>query len=304
MQLIRLLRKYHLGREISLYLWAKSYRPIFSRMYWQRKVSYPSPFCRIHLTLGVPSKYFNLDKLVTKSFDFKTLDQSFYDHITARLKEVVGPFVDSHVCILTGFFGPCPGSLLSTVGRGYTDLAAALMAVGINASELQIWKEVDGIFTADPRKVSGAMKLETISPEEVAELTYYGSEVIHPFTMDQVIRASIPIRIKNTFEPDGTGTLIVPNELKPLSPAVKKPTAITIKDNVTVLNIHSNRKSVSHGFLAQIFLILDKFGIVVDLISTSEVHVSMALGHLSDSQNSFDKAIKEIQKFGSVIIIN
>ena len=86
-----------------------------------------------------------------------------------------------------GFFGPVPGSLLSQVGRGYTDLCAALLAVGLEASELQIWKEVDGIFTADPLKVSTARLISVISPDEAAELTYYGSEVVHPFTMEQVM---------------------------------------------------------------------------------------------------------------------
>ena len=87
--------------------------------------------------------------------------------------------------ISIGFFGPVPGSLLRQVGRGYTDLLAALLAAGLGASELQIWKEVDGIFTADPRKVPTARLIPIISPEEAAELTYYGSEVVHPFTMDQ-----------------------------------------------------------------------------------------------------------------------
>lgn len=90
---------------------------------------------------------------------------------------------------IAGFFGPVPGSLLQQVGRGYTDLLSALLAVGLGASELQIWKEVDGIFTADPRKVPTARLLSEISPEEAAELTYYGSEVVHPFTMEQA-RAS------------------------------------------------------------------------------------------------------------------
>jgi len=85
-----------------------------------------------------------------------------------------------------GFFGPIPGSLLRQVGRGYTDLCAAVLAAGLEASELQIWKEVDGIFTADPRKVLTARVIPVISPEEAAELTYYGSEVVHPFTMEQV----------------------------------------------------------------------------------------------------------------------
>ena len=94
------------------------------------------------------------------------------------------PFI---ILFFIGFFGPVPGSLLSQVGRGYTDLCAALLAVGLEASELQIWKEVDGIFTADPLKVSTARLISVISPDEAAELTYYGSEVVHPFTMEQVM---------------------------------------------------------------------------------------------------------------------
>jgi aspartate kinase len=86
----------------------------------------------------------------------------------------------------SGFFGMVPGSLLQQVGRGYTDLLSAVLAVGLEASELQIWKEVDGIFTADPRKVPTARLLPVISPDEAAELSYYGSEVVHPFTMEQV----------------------------------------------------------------------------------------------------------------------
>jgi aspartate kinase len=121
--------------------------------------------------------------------DDDMLDQNFYDllafKISEKLKSVRG------VPVVTGYFGNVPGSLLSQVGRGYTDLCAALCAVGLKASELQIWKEVDGVFTADPRKVSTARLIPAITPEEAAELTYYGSEVIHPFTMEQAIKKKI-----------------------------------------------------------------------------------------------------------------
>lgn len=246
------------------------------------------------------AKYINLQKVIDKKFDASKLDQAFYDYVSLKLGELITPYINTHVCVVTGFFGPCPGSLLDTVGRGYTDLTAALVAVGVSATELQIWKEVDGIFTADPRKVPTARKLLTISPEEAAELTYYGSEVIHPFTMEQVIRASIPIRIKNTFNPDGEGTLILPDRMIPSkSPTSKHPTAVTIKDDVIILNVLSNRRTNSHGFLAQTFLILDNYGIVVDLISTSRVQVSMALGP-NFKEEKLTVAIADIMKFGTV----
>ncbi|KAJ3390583.1 Aspartokinase [Entophlyctis sp. JEL0112] len=255
---------------------------------------------------GIKASFVNLDQLVQKPFDAKHLDQSFYDYLSARLVDVISALDPESVPVVTGYLGPIPGSIVATIGRGYTDLTAALIAVGLKARELQIWKEVDGIFTADPRKAPKARLLKSISPEEAAELTYYGSEVIHPFTMDQVIQASIPIRIKNAFKPEGQGTVIVPqrdtlNEVDGAATVQHRPraTAITIKENITILNIHSNRKSVSHGFFAKIFSTLDKFGIVVDLISTSEVHVSMALGpHLS--REKIEMAVADLRKHAQV----
>lgn len=222
---------------------------------------------------------------------------------------------------VTGYFGPVPGSLLAQIGRGYTDLCAALCAVGLQASELQVWKEVDGIFTADPRKVPTARLVPVITPDEAAELTYYGSEVIHPFTMEQVIRARIPIRIKNVENPKGDGTIIYPDDKFPrgatdgtastevgyqikdnkVEVETKVPTAVTIKDNIIVLNIHSNRKTISHGFLARIFGTLDRAGVVVDLISTSEVHVSMAMQDLS-SKKRLDRLSKDLEKIGDITV--
>lgn len=258
----------------------------------------------------------------------QTLPQEFYDDVAHALGERIKE-CDSRVPVITGFFGPIPGSLLHHVGRGYTDLCSALLSAGLEASELQIWKEVDGIFTADPRKVPTARLISAISPEEAAELTYYGSEVVHPFTMDQAIRKSIPIRIKNVENPRGNGTVIRPNigddlltsstisypvpepitskslhDLLVATEASQRnrlPTAVTIKENIVILNINSNRKSVSHGFLANIFSTLDKFGVVVDLISTSEVHVSMAIEEYPP-KNVFDRLIRELNHIGTVDI--
>lgn len=248
---------------------------------------------------------------------------------------------------LQGYFGNVPGSLLSQVGRGYTDLCAALCAVGLQASELQIWKEVDGVFTADPRKVSTARLISAITPEEAAELTYYGSEVIHPFTMEQAIKKAVPIRIKNVENPTGSGTVIFPPKnhakddrllgeflkqpktpgpssgsstpwgsnsiMSPASSGItpefaskKRPTAVTIKEDIWILNVHSNRKTLSHGFFARIFSTLDKHGVIVDLISTSEVHVSMAL-HGSQAglkrTRALDRLRSELSHLGDVSIV-
>lgn len=154
---------------------------------------------------------------------------------------------------------------------------------------------MDGIFTADPRKVLTAQLVPFVSPSEAAELTFYGSEVINPNTMEQIISAGIPIRIKNVTNPSGQGTYILPDSVKVIpsptkpkslsrSPIIegdsimpKRPTAVTIKRSVIVLNLCSNRRTRAHGFLARVFQILDKNHLSVDLIASSEVHISLAL---------------------------
>ncbi|PVI07648.1 aspartate kinase [Periconia macrospinosa] len=247
---------------------------------------------------GTPAQFVDASDMVVRTRSNGALGESFYTDLASSLGKEVEACGDK-VPVITGYFGNVPGGILTTVGRGYTDLCAALVAVGVHASELQIWKEVDGIFTADPRKVPTAALLPTVTPAEAAELTFYGSEVIHPFTMEQVIRARIPIRIKNVMNPRNNGTVIFPDKLDdiqtchPLKDSKlfrtrssslltrhqrpKRPTAVTIKHNVIVLNVHSNKRTRAHGFLMSIFSILDRWHLSVDLISSSEVHVSMAL---------------------------
>ncbi|WRT70148.1 uncharacterized protein IL334_007142 [Kwoniella shivajii] len=281
---------------------------------------------------GVDSELVVLDSIVDSSFaavggdaaltasgdqGVSQLGQEFYTHLAVKLGERLRE-CGQRIPVVTGYFGPVPGSLLAQIGRGYTDLCAALCAVGLKASELQVWKEVDGIFTADPRKVPSARLVPIITPDEAAELTYYGSEVIHPFTMEQVIRARIPIRIKNVENPSGEGTIIYPDESFPRSLQSEKPTsskgtefeltveermptAVTIKDSIIVLNIHSNRKTLSHGFLARIFGTLDRAGVVVDLISTSEVHVSMAMQSFTH-RHRLTRLTADLEKIGDVSV--
>lgn len=271
---------------------------------------------------GLKSVYIDLSDIIPLDYDFSNgFDNNFYKFLSTELGNRVLSLDDDVVPVLTGYFGVVPGGLLNGVGRGYTDLCAALIAVGTQAEELQVWKEVDGIFTADPRKVPNARLLDSVTPEEAAELTYYGSEVIHPFTMEQVIKAKIPIRIKNVTNPKGSGTVIFPDNLArrgedtpPHPPSAyetlstsyiashkkKSATAITAKQDIVVINVHSNKKTLSHGFLAHIFTTLDNFKLVVDLISTSEVHVSMALQIQPDQEVHLKNALRDLRKMGTV----
>ena len=251
---------------------------------------------------GVDAYVMDLSNIRTVEAPTGDITQEFYQDYAEALRAV---FLESgnRVPVITGFFGPVPGGLLSHVGRGYTDLCAALVAMAFGASELQILKEVEGIYSADPRKVPTARLLSTITPSEAAELTFYGSEVIHPFTMEQVIRESIPIRIRNVTNPGGTGTTILPDSMNasittnttsprlptppsfrsqktgnssPIASRVKRPTAVTVKSRILVINVRSNKRTSSRGFLERTFAILDKWRLSVDLIASSEVSVSMA----------------------------
>lgn len=273
---------------------------------------------------GVEAEYVDLcDVLNGNGGTADRLDAAFYKKAIKAFVSKIEACQD-RVPVVTGFFGNVPGSLIDgDIGRGYTDLCAALCAVGLNSQELQIWKEVDGIFTADPSKVPTARLLSSITPSEAAELTFYGSEVIHHLTMDQVIRASppIPIRIKNVKNPRGNGTIVIPDPVlsaahqlqrsrrgsTSLSAAYKKPkrpTAVTIKDHISVINVHSNKRSISHGFFARVFRILDTHSISVDLISTSEVHVSLAIHAGSTQVDAFARTKQELEECGDVSVLS
>ncbi|KIW98829.1 uncharacterized protein Z519_00492 [Cladophialophora bantiana CBS 173.52] len=233
--------------------------------------------------------------------------------------------------VVTGFFGSMPHSLLHTIGRGYSDLCAALCAVSLDAEELQIWKEVAGIFTADPTKVSTARVLPMITLEEAVELTYYGSEVIHPLTMSLLNKEDINLRLKNVKDPAGAGTVVYSTTPSP-SPvqapnstemeisrslfmtsngyygkdqAKRVPTAITAKDLITLVNITSNGKLPPPAFLGQIIGILGQHQLSVDLASSSRQSLSLAVSAygLVNVSDSIEEALSELEEFGSASIV-
>ncbi|KAK1515932.1 aspartate kinase [Colletotrichum costaricense] len=291
---------------------------------------------------NIPAEPIILEDIVEAVFGASVFDQKtaldnlgprFYhliaDEITKRIHDC-----GDHVPIVTGFFGIMPDSLLKNVGRGYSDLCAAMCAVGTKAAELQIWKEVDGIFTADPRKVPSARLLSTVTPEEATELTYYGSEVIHPLTMDQIRCANIPLRLKNVFNPTASGTIIYPSRTPspPLTPPTptdekvdikvplpsidymlgngyhgdrqerRRPTAVTVKDDILLVNVVCNRNTKSQGFLSGVFDRLEDAGIKTDLVTTSERSVSLAFQHSEEGSCQHQRLRVELEKFGKVII--
>ena len=225
------------------------------------------------------------------------LDQRFFKSVGAQLAARCIP-TNRLVPVATGFFGPVPGGLLKRIGRGYSDLTAALIASGLGnteAEELQIWKEVDGVFSADPKKVRTARVLASLSAHEASELTSFGSEVIHPYTMEQVISVGIPIRVKNTLKPAGEGSLIVPE----LSHTSRNATAVTAKGGITVAMVRSNRMYEARGFLAGVFEVMRDLDISVDLVSTSEVSISFTV----EDESSLERSRGALEQFGEVTIL-
>ncbi|KAF8991723.1 hypothetical protein BDZ89DRAFT_1151387 [Hymenopellis radicata] len=152
---------------------------------------------------GIDAEYVSLEDIVPEMDDDTytgSLDQAFYDRLSVAVGERVRA-CGARVPVVTGFFGPVPGSLLTQVGRGYTGFLSALLAVGLSAGKLQIWKEVDGIFTADPRKVATARVIPPISPDEAAELTYYGSEVVSLRSLSRCVTCRSLFLVQPTLTP-------------------------------------------------------------------------------------------------------
>ncbi|OAP60355.1 hypothetical protein AYL99_05357 [Fonsecaea erecta] len=235
------------------------------------------------------------------------------------------------VPVVTGFFGAMPHSLLHTVGRGYSDLCAALCAVSLGAEELQIWKEVAGIFTADPTKVSTARVLPMITLEEAVELTYYGSEVIHPLTMSLLNKEDINLRLKNVKDPAGAGTVVYSTSPSasglqtPISTEMelsrsmfmtsngyygkdqgkRVPTAITTKDAITLVNITSNGKLPPQAFLGQVIGILGQHQLSVDLASSSRQSLSLAVSAngMVNVADAIEEALPDLEEFGATCIV-
>jgi len=250
-------------------------------------------FTGILTSCGTDACYVNLSNIIDRPFH--EIDQRFCSYLQKKLGGIIKE-CGAKVPVVTGFMGFIPNGIIRSIGRGYTDFTAALIATGTRAKELQIWKEVDGIFTADPKKISSAKVLTQVTPAEASELSYFGSEVIHPFTMEQVTNANIPVRIKNTFEPDLPGTIIKPKDKS--DQAKEGPTAVTVKRDIVLVNIQSNRMLMAYGFMYKIFDIFNRYEIIIDLVSTSEVSVSLSL----DNTQSLDEALRDLKQLGTVSV--
>lgn len=203
------------------------------------------------------------------------------------------PLVEADVVpVLGGFFGATTNGVTTTLGRGGSDYTAALLAAALGADELQIWTDVTGVLTADPRVVPEAQTIERLSYSEAAELAYFGAKVLHPKTIQPAIENSIPVRICNSRAPAQQGTLVGPQT--ETSPRTVK--AIAHKTGVTTVQITSARMLGAYGFLRALFEVFERHRTVVDVVTTSEVSVSLSL----DDASALPAIVNELEELGTV----
>jgi aspartate kinase len=177
------------------------------------------------------------------------------------------------VPVLGGFIGATAQGVTTTLGRGGSDYSASIFGACLDAAEIQIWTDVDGMLSADPRVLPGGHRVKSISFAEAAELAYFGAKVLHPATLAPAMEKNIPVRILNSRRPAVEGTRIVA-EAVPCANVLK---SIACKTRITLLNIHSTRMLMAHGFLRAIFDVFERFETSVDVVATSEVSVSVTI---------------------------
>ncbi len=217
-----------------------------------------------------------------------------YPRTYAKLEAVVTPLAERQVVVMGGFIGSTQDGFTTTLGRGGSDFSASIIGAGIGAAEIQIWTDVDGMLTCDPRILPGGHRVRIISFGEAAELAYFGAKVLHPATVVPAIDKNIPVLILNSRNPDSEGTRIVGDRVETTN-IVK---SIACKKDITVVSIRSLRMLMAHGFLRRIFEVFDRYGTSVDMISTSEVSVSLTI----DNTGKLQEICNELSMIAEVTV--
>ncbi len=212
----------------------------------------------------------------------------------SRLAATVPPLLDKHVVVMGGFIAATEAGVTSTLGRGGSDFTASIVGAGLGAEEIEIWTDVDGMLTVDPRLHGGGHRVRACSFEEAAELAYFGAKVLHPATVLPAKERGIPVLILNSRRPEAGGTRIVADAV-PSSNVVK---SIACKTGIALVNIQSMRMLMAHGFLRRVFEVFDRHETAVDMIATSEVSVSLTV----DDRRHLEAICAELGQFAEVSV--
>jgi aspartate kinase len=215
------------------------------------------------------------------------------DETRVAAEREIRPALDgSEIAVLGGFIGATADGITTTLGRGGSDLSGSVIGAALHAREIQIWTDVDGMLTADPRVVDGAQVVPHLTFDEASELAFFGAKVLHPSTILPAVRDGIPVRILNTRRPDNPGSLITPDA----PPAPGALTALACKRNISVVDVTSPRMLFAHGFLRRVFEVFERHLTSVDVVTTSEVSVSMTL----DDDRRLEAIVADLRAFAEV----
>lgn len=234
-----------------------------------------------------------LNHALLPALDFMVLDEQdepALSVISTRLKALVQANADKKLLITQGYICRNSRGEVDNLKRGGSDYTASLIAAAINASVCEIWTDIDGMHNNDPRVVGKTFPIEQLSFEEAAELAYFGAKILHPASIWPAQQYQVPVRLLNTMEPTAKGTLI---SSIPAASGVK---AVAAKDNIIAIRIKSSRMLLAYGFLRKIFEVFEKYRTPIDMITTSEVAVSLTI----DTDQHLQAILEELSPFGNV----
>ncbi|HVG53048.1 MAG TPA: lysine-sensitive aspartokinase 3 [Vicinamibacterales bacterium] len=241
---------------------------------------------------GVPAEWVDARRAIVTSADHGRATPLSAETARALRATAVAALDAKKVPVLGGFVGATVDGHTTTLGRGGSDYSGALVGAGIDAREIQIWTDVDGMLTADPRVIKQPRLVQKLSFAEAAELAYFGAKVLHPSTILPAVERNIPVRILNSMRPDGTGTLITAEPSLDGTPL----TGLASKRNVIVIDITSTRMLMAYGFLRRVFEVFERFSTAVDVVTTSEVSVSVTV----DDPKSIPGIAEALSEFAEV----
>ncbi|MCM4158939.1 aspartate kinase [Antarcticibacterium flavum] len=246
----------------------------------------------------IVSEYFEAEGInntlleAKKFMQVPNLENPDTDRVGRLLDQYLKTKPTAQVYITQGFVRTDKFNRINTLKRGGSDFTATILGAAVNAEEIQIWTDIDGFHNNDPRYVEHTHPLSHLSFEEAAELAYFGAKILHPQTVSPVIDRNIPIYLKNTFTPEAQGTMIS-NQVK--SRGLK---AISAKDGITAIKIKSNRMLMAHGFLKRIFEVFDTHETAIDMITTSEIAISLTI----DENRNLEAILENLKAYGEITV--
>lgn len=242
---------------------------------------------------GIRTNYIDARRMIVTDDDYLKGEPDM-EAISDKVPGVVlGAYEYADAVITQGFVSATASGEPTVLGRGGSDYSASLIGMAIDATRIEIWTDVDGVRTADPRRVDNTKCLDRISFEEAAEMAHFGAKVLHPLTIEPAVRKNIPIYVLNSMNPEGQGTAILQSSF--IEDGVK---SVSCKENILVINIFSTKMINTSGFLKKVFAIFSEYKVSVDLISTSEANISVTV----DASQDIRGVVGALSEFAEVYV--